>query len=115
MVLAPPAAALASAIDASVLLPIPGAPPSSTSEPGRPAPQHAVELSDPGQQPRAALGRDRPQRHRLRGRAGRTGTAAAGARRLRRPRLECVPSPAAGALAGQGQRRLAALGAGVSR
>ena len=46
MVLAPPAAAFASAIDASVLLPIPGAPPSSTSEPGT-SPPPSTRSSSP--------------------------------------------------------------------
>ena len=55
----------------SVDLPMPGEPPSSTSEPGTmPAAEHAVELADPGQQPRDRRRVDTSrQRHRPRGRA----------------------------------------------
>ena len=49
----PAPARLPSAIEVSVDLPMPGEPPSSTSEPGHEAAaEHAVELADPGLQPR---------------------------------------------------------------
>ena len=109
MVLALPAAALASAIDASVLLPIPAPSARTSGARQEPAPQHAVELSDPGQQPRRA--RPRPPA---------AAPAAAGpdargppppARAGFAARASSVfQAPAAGALAGPGQRRLAALG-----
>ena len=82
----------------SVDLPMPGEPPSSTSEPGHePAAEHAVELADRRSQPRRALGADVAQRHRPGG-----GTAPAAAAPPRAPRAgrallhERVPLAAAG-------------------
>ena len=67
----------------SVDLPIPGEPPSRTSEPGHEtAAQDHVELADPRAQARRALGADLAQRDRPRDRAGGArgaGTAAGGA------------------------------------
>ena len=69
----------ASTMFVSVDLPIPGEPPSSTSEPGHePAAEHAVELADARRHARAARSRRPRQRPRAR-RARRAG--AAGARR----------------------------------
>ena len=57
----------------SVDLPMPGEPPSSTSEPGHePAAEHAVQLADAGQQPRlcfSAATSDEPRGPARRGRA----------------------------------------------
>ena len=81
----PAAHRLASAIVVSVDLPIPGAPPIRTSEPGHdPAAEHVVKLADPGAQPVVLVGADvaeRDRRHRA-------------PRRPRRGRA--APAPAAG-------------------
>ena len=99
-----------------MLLPMPGSPPSSTSEPGHhPAAQHAVELADAGddarllarRRPRAAAPAARcaaPRRSRAACRA-----RAAAAHLL----LQRVPLPAGRALAEPLGRGVPALGAGV--
>ncbi len=112
----PPAARLASAIPARVLLPIPGAPPSRTSEPGtRPPPRTRSSSAMPGAEARRALGRHVAQWHRLRpgsrDRARPPARAPAGRAHL----LERVPGAAARALPGPGEGGMPALRAAVLR
>ena len=110
----PGRARLASAIPASVLLPIPGAPPSRTRDPGtKPPPSTRSSSRDAGGEPLGALGLDVAQRHRLRrsrapGRRHRVDPGGGAA-----PLLERVPGTAARALAGPGERGVTALGAPI--
>ena len=104
---------LARAIPASVLLPIPGAPPSRTSEPGtRPPPSTRSSSAMPGAEPRGALGLDVAEGTGFGPLAG-LRTPAAAARGRCAHLLERVPGTAARALAGPGERGVAALGASV--
>ena len=105
----------------SVDLPIPGEPPSSTSEPGtRPAAEHAVELADAGRQARDGCSADVAQAAREPGAQPRPGRRSAHARpRRARGGLgehlldERVPRPAGRALAVPLGRLGAAVGADV--
>ncbi len=89
----------------------PGGAPEQDQRPGdQPAPEHPVELRDPGGQARGALGADLAQRRRAGSVSPRPGSPARPGGR-RRHLLQGVPGAAAGALPRPGQRLPPALGA----